>query len=60
MALCLTVRHRRPAGPNSGVLRFDDLLDSGMESLSGELERRQEQVNCDDHCSIQFTSVSGL
>ncbi|KAF0294736.1 Acyl-CoA synthetase family member 2, mitochondrial [Amphibalanus amphitrite] len=40
-----------------GVLRFDDLLDSGMESLSGELQRRQAQVNCDDHCSIQFTST---
>ncbi|XP_043223811.1 medium-chain acyl-CoA ligase ACSF2, mitochondrial-like [Amphibalanus amphitrite] len=44
-----------------GVLRFDDLLDSGMESLSGELQRRQAQVNCDDHCSIQFTSgTTGL
>ncbi|XP_043247224.1 medium-chain acyl-CoA ligase ACSF2, mitochondrial-like [Amphibalanus amphitrite] len=44
-----------------GVLRFDDLLDAGMESLSGELERRQAQVDCDDPCSIQFTSgTTGL
>ncbi|XP_037092808.1 medium-chain acyl-CoA ligase ACSF2, mitochondrial-like isoform X2 [Pollicipes pollicipes] len=44
-----------------GVLRFDDLLDAGKESLSGELERRQAQVDCDDPCSIQFTSgTTGL
>ena len=44
-----------------GVLRFDDLLDADMESLSGELERRQAQVDCDDPCSIMFTSgTTGL
>ena len=44
-----------------GVLRFDDLLDASKESLSGELERRQAQVSCDDPCSIQFTSgTTGL
>ena len=44
-----------------GVLRFDDLLDAGAESLSGELERRQAQVDCDDPCAIMFTSgTTGL
>ncbi|KAF0290164.1 Acyl-CoA synthetase family member 2, mitochondrial [Amphibalanus amphitrite] len=44
-----------------GVLRFDDLLDAGKESLSGELERRQAQVSCDDPCNIMFTSgTTGL
>ncbi|XP_037090822.1 medium-chain acyl-CoA ligase ACSF2, mitochondrial-like [Pollicipes pollicipes] len=48
-------------GLEHGVLRFDDLLDAGKESLSGELERRQAQVDCDDPCSIQFTSgTTGL
>jgi len=46
---------------NRGVLRFDDLLDASKESVSNELERRQAQVDCDDVCSIQFTSgTTGL
>ena len=44
-----------------GVLRFDDLLDAGSESFSGELERRQAQIDCDDPANIMFTSgTTGL
>lgn len=41
-----------------GVVRFDDLLDGVKDSDRARRAEQQAMVDCDDACSILFTSVS--
>jgi hypothetical protein len=41
-----------------GAFRFSDVLESATPELMSTLQQQQSQIQPDDGCNLQFTSVS--